>query len=193
VDILKQSSRRVSSSAELYGAVQQEARIARAVEVILAHVENLKRVYEREKSELEEVKRVLSEHNISMEGGNSNGQERGGEVKMRSLSVTSSNPSSPTSLLAHQSSLSGSDTVSAQTGITNQRRCIAKQGFPTLANRANMYSIMLIRTNIVAQALPTLSNNSIGQREPWPFRRPPPPPAGPTCRGGRFPSAERFN
>ena len=57
VDVLKHSAERVSSSAELYGAVQQEARIARAIEVMLMHVDNLKRIYEREHTELEEARK----------------------------------------------------------------------------------------------------------------------------------------
>ena len=42
-EVVQQSAERVSSTAEVYGAVQQEARIARAVEIMLLHVENLKR------------------------------------------------------------------------------------------------------------------------------------------------------
>ena len=55
--VLRQSAERVSSSAEVYGAVQQEARISRAIEIMLLHVDNLKRIYEREHSQLEEAKR----------------------------------------------------------------------------------------------------------------------------------------
>nr|XP_040564466.1 inositol 1,4,5-triphosphate receptor associated 1-like isoform X3 [Lepeophtheirus salmonis] len=65
VDVLRQSSSRVSSAAEVYGAVQQEARIARAIEVMLLHVDNLKRLYEKEHSELEETRRILADHNLS--------------------------------------------------------------------------------------------------------------------------------
>ena len=57
VSVLLHSSERVSSSAEVYGSVQQEARVARAVEVVLAHVDALRRVHERESAELEEAKR----------------------------------------------------------------------------------------------------------------------------------------
>ena len=57
IDVLRQSAERVSSSAEVYGAVQQEARISRAIEIMLLHVDNLKRIYEREHIELEEAKK----------------------------------------------------------------------------------------------------------------------------------------
>lgn len=60
VDVLRQSSERVSSSAEVYGAVQQEARISRAIEIMLLHVDNLKRIYEKEHNELEEAKKLVN-------------------------------------------------------------------------------------------------------------------------------------
>ena len=72
VSVLEQSVGRVSSSSEQLGAVQQEARVsidklsglqctlhnaqvATAIEILLLHVDNLRRSYEREHSELEEV------------------------------------------------------------------------------------------------------------------------------------------
>ena len=76
--VLSQSTGRVASSSEQYGAVQQEARVATAIEVLgcskfriktvfqvmLLHVDNLRRSYEREHTELEETKRVLIEHKL---------------------------------------------------------------------------------------------------------------------------------
>ena len=82
VAVLSQSTGRVASSSEQYGAVQQEARVATAIEVtfsflffflskgffslqvMLLHVDNLRRSYEREHTELEETKRVLIEHKL---------------------------------------------------------------------------------------------------------------------------------
>ena len=66
-EVVQQSAERVSSTAEVYGAVQQEARIARAVEIMLLHVENLKRMNEREHTELEESRKVLAANNLSVE------------------------------------------------------------------------------------------------------------------------------
>ncbi|KDR22682.1 Lymphoid-restricted membrane protein [Zootermopsis nevadensis] len=68
VDVLQQSTERVSSSAEIFGAVQQESRVSKAIEVMLTHVENLKRMYEKEHTELEETKRVLLENNLVVDG-----------------------------------------------------------------------------------------------------------------------------
>ncbi|XP_063229566.1 inositol 1,4,5-triphosphate receptor associated 2-like isoform X2 [Bacillus rossius redtenbacheri] len=64
VHVLQQSTEQVSNSAEMFGAVQQEQRLSKAVEVMLAHVDNLKRVYEKEHSELEETRRLLTENKI---------------------------------------------------------------------------------------------------------------------------------
>lgn len=43
---------------QIFGAVQQEIRVSKAIEVMLTHVENLKRMYEKEHAELEETKWV---------------------------------------------------------------------------------------------------------------------------------------
>jgi len=67
VDVVKQTAERISSSAEVYGAVQQEARIARAVEIMLMYVDNLKRNCEREHTELEESRKLLAANNLSVE------------------------------------------------------------------------------------------------------------------------------
>nr|CAD7406547.1 unnamed protein product [Timema cristinae] len=64
VDILQQSTNRVSTSAEMFGAVQQEHRLNKAVEVMLAHVDNLKRMHEKEHSELEETRQDGSDKKV---------------------------------------------------------------------------------------------------------------------------------
>ena len=64
VGVLHQSLQRVSSSSEQFGAVQQEGKVATAVEIVLLHVENLKRSYEKEHNELEDARRILIEHKL---------------------------------------------------------------------------------------------------------------------------------
>ncbi|XP_049512234.1 inositol 1,4,5-triphosphate receptor associated 2-like isoform X2 [Dermacentor silvarum] len=64
VDVIQQSTDRVSSQAEVYGAVQQEERMSRAFEVMVAHVENLKRASEREHRELEDARKLLLDHQL---------------------------------------------------------------------------------------------------------------------------------
>uniref|UniRef100_A0A1B6DVS3 Uncharacterized protein n=3 Tax=Clastoptera arizonana TaxID=38151 RepID=A0A1B6DVS3_9HEMI len=46
----------------MYGAVQQENRLSKAVDVILRHVENLKQAYDKEKTEHEDARRLLVEN-----------------------------------------------------------------------------------------------------------------------------------
>ncbi|NWS47778.1 LRMP protein, partial [Probosciger aterrimus] len=53
---------RATSAAEKLGAVHQEARMSRAAEVMVQHVENLKRHHLREHTELEEMKRLIQQN-----------------------------------------------------------------------------------------------------------------------------------
>ncbi|MGH0122253.1 UNVERIFIED_CONTAM: hypothetical protein FKN15_011001 [Acipenser sinensis] len=65
LDILNQSMNRVSTRAELLGAIHQESRVCKAVEVMIQHVENLKRLYTKEHTELEELKESLLQNERS--------------------------------------------------------------------------------------------------------------------------------
>uniref|UniRef100_A0A3P9PC83 Lymphoid-restricted membrane protein n=1 Tax=Poecilia reticulata TaxID=8081 RepID=A0A3P9PC83_POERE len=56
LDILIQSMTRVSSRSEMLGAIHQENRIGKAVEVMIQHVENLRRTYTKEHAELLELR-----------------------------------------------------------------------------------------------------------------------------------------
>lgn len=56
LDNLERLNSKVSGVAEAYGAIQQESRAAEAVEVMLNHIENLRRVSEKEHTELEDMK-----------------------------------------------------------------------------------------------------------------------------------------
>nr|XP_015198120.1 PREDICTED: lymphoid-restricted membrane protein-like isoform X1 [Lepisosteus oculatus] len=59
LEVLSNTIERISSTAELLGAVHQEARVSHAVELMVAHVENLKRRHARDQTELEETKRMV--------------------------------------------------------------------------------------------------------------------------------------
>ncbi|XP_078797855.1 inositol 1,4,5-triphosphate receptor associated 2 isoform X6 [Oryzias latipes] len=61
LDILIQSTNRVSSRSEMLGAIHQENRIGKAVEVMIQHVENLKRTYTKEHAELLELREALAQ------------------------------------------------------------------------------------------------------------------------------------
>ncbi|KAG6935408.1 lymphoid restricted membrane protein [Chelydra serpentina] len=60
--VLAGSVERATSAAEKLGAVHQEARMSRAAEVMVQHVENLKRHHLREHTELEEMKRLIQQN-----------------------------------------------------------------------------------------------------------------------------------
>ncbi|XP_020656726.3 inositol 1,4,5-triphosphate receptor associated 2 isoform X1 [Pogona vitticeps] len=65
LDLLNQHATRIASKAEMLGAVHQESRVSKAVEVMIQHVENLKRTYAREHAELEELKGILLQNEKS--------------------------------------------------------------------------------------------------------------------------------
>ncbi|XP_075907853.1 inositol 1,4,5-triphosphate receptor associated 2 isoform X3 [Nelusetta ayraudi] len=65
LDILIQSMTRVSSRSEMLGAIHQENRIGKAVEVMIQHVENLRRMYTKEHAELLELRETLMQNERS--------------------------------------------------------------------------------------------------------------------------------
>ncbi|XP_075951363.1 uncharacterized protein LOC142953916 [Anarhichas minor] len=65
LDILGGTVERISNTAEVLGAVHQEARVSRAVELMVAHVENLRRHHDRNVAELEEAKKTIQQQNSS--------------------------------------------------------------------------------------------------------------------------------
>uniref|UniRef100_A0A3P9H3X5 Lymphoid-restricted membrane protein n=1 Tax=Oryzias latipes TaxID=8090 RepID=A0A3P9H3X5_ORYLA len=68
LDILIQSTNRVSSRSEMLGAIHQENRIGKAVEVMIQHVENLKRTYTKEHAELLELREAVTKGERSFGG-----------------------------------------------------------------------------------------------------------------------------
>ncbi|XP_033375868.1 lymphoid-restricted membrane protein-like isoform X4 [Parus major] len=60
--VLSAAVERATSAAEKLGAVHQEVRMSRAAEVMVQHVENLKRHHMREHTELEEMKRLIQQN-----------------------------------------------------------------------------------------------------------------------------------
>uniref|UniRef100_A0A670XNM2 Inositol 1,4,5-triphosphate receptor associated 2 n=1 Tax=Pseudonaja textilis TaxID=8673 RepID=A0A670XNM2_PSETE len=76
LDLLNQHATRIASKAEMLGAVHQESRVSKAVEVMIQHVENLKRTYAREHAELEELKELLLQNEKSF----SSLGDRGGRI-----------------------------------------------------------------------------------------------------------------
>uniref|UniRef100_A0A671YJD2 Si:ch211-163l21.11 n=2 Tax=Sparus aurata TaxID=8175 RepID=A0A671YJD2_SPAAU len=63
LDILGGTVERVSNTAEVLGAVHQEARVSRAVELMVAHVDNLTKRHDKNVAELEEAKKAIQQQN----------------------------------------------------------------------------------------------------------------------------------
>ncbi|XP_031422875.1 inositol 1,4,5-triphosphate receptor associated 2 isoform X2 [Clupea harengus] len=60
LDILGGTVEQVARTAEVLGAVHQEAKVSRAVELMVAHVENLRQRHDRHSVELVETKKMMS-------------------------------------------------------------------------------------------------------------------------------------
>ncbi|XP_049638849.1 inositol 1,4,5-triphosphate receptor associated 2 [Suncus etruscus] len=86
ITFLSQCTERVASRAEMLGAINQESRVSKAVEVMIQHVENLKRMYAKEHAELEELKQVLLRNERSF---NPLENEEDCQLKKRSASLNS--------------------------------------------------------------------------------------------------------
>ncbi|XP_051029293.1 inositol 1,4,5-triphosphate receptor associated 2 isoform X1 [Phodopus roborovskii] len=86
ISFLSQCTARVASRAEMLGAINQESRVSKAVELMTQHVENLKRMYAKEHAELEELKQALlhNERSFSPLEGQDDCQ-----IKKRSSSLNS--------------------------------------------------------------------------------------------------------
>uniref|UniRef100_A0A8C5DWY6 Lymphoid-restricted membrane protein-like n=1 Tax=Gouania willdenowi TaxID=441366 RepID=A0A8C5DWY6_GOUWI len=89
LDILIQSMTRVSSRSEMLGAIHQESRIGRAVEVMIQHVENLRRLYTTEHAELLELRETLMQNERSF-GSHSDSNEFRGKKQSASQYYKSS-------------------------------------------------------------------------------------------------------
>uniref|UniRef100_A0A8C9R152 Lymphoid-restricted membrane protein n=1 Tax=Scleropages formosus TaxID=113540 RepID=A0A8C9R152_SCLFO len=83
LDILIQSMSRVSSRSEMLGAIHQESRVSKAVEVMIQHVENLRRMYTKEHAELMELRETLMQNERSF----GSHVERGNNLQSRSMVV----------------------------------------------------------------------------------------------------------
>ncbi|XP_028809615.1 inositol 1,4,5-triphosphate receptor associated 2 isoform X2 [Denticeps clupeoides] len=65
LDILTQSMTRVASRSEMLGAIHQESRTGKSVEVMIQHVENLRRMYTKEHAELVELRETIMQNERS--------------------------------------------------------------------------------------------------------------------------------
>ncbi|XP_072311108.1 inositol 1,4,5-triphosphate receptor associated 2 [Eucyclogobius newberryi] len=92
LEILIQSMTRVSSRSEMLGAIHQENRIGKAVEVMIQHVENLRRMYTKEHSELLELREALMQNERSFGSQTKKDDFQGKKIPGRRFSLPPSHP-----------------------------------------------------------------------------------------------------
>ncbi|XP_028331555.1 uncharacterized protein mrvi1 isoform X3 [Gouania willdenowi] len=88
VSVLHRLATRLSSRAELVGAVRQEKRMNKATEVMMQYVENLKRTYEKDHAELTEFKKLANQNSNRCYGGSMDTGDDGVPRPSRSMSLT---------------------------------------------------------------------------------------------------------
>uniref|UniRef100_U3IB76 Inositol 1,4,5-triphosphate receptor associated 1 n=1 Tax=Anas platyrhynchos platyrhynchos TaxID=8840 RepID=U3IB76_ANAPP len=86
IAVLRRLAARLSSRAEMVGAVRQEKRMSKATEVMMQYVENLKRTYEKDHAELMEFKK-LANQNSSRSYGSSGKNNNNKNMPRRRVSV----------------------------------------------------------------------------------------------------------
>nr|XP_019954250.1 PREDICTED: protein MRVI1 [Paralichthys olivaceus] len=88
VAVLHRLATRLSSRAEIVGAVRQEKRMNKATEVMMQYVENLKRTYEKDHAELMEFKKLANQNSNRCYGGTVDTGDDGVARSSRSMSLT---------------------------------------------------------------------------------------------------------
>ncbi|XP_008286923.1 protein MRVI1 [Stegastes partitus] len=86
--VLHRLATRLSSRAEIVGAVRQEKRMNKATEVMMQYVENLKRTYEKDHAELMEFKKLANQNSNRCYGGSVDTGDDGVPRPSRSMSLT---------------------------------------------------------------------------------------------------------
>ncbi|XP_037551587.1 inositol 1,4,5-triphosphate receptor associated 1 [Nematolebias whitei] len=88
VAVLHRLTTRLSSRAEIVGAVRQEKRMNKATEVMMQYVENLKRTYEKDHAELMEFKKLANQNSNRCYGASGEPGDEGVPRSSRSMSIT---------------------------------------------------------------------------------------------------------
>ncbi|CAJ1049658.1 uncharacterized protein mrvi1 [Xyrichtys novacula] len=88
LSVLHRLATRLSSRAEIVGAVRQEKRMNKATEVMMQYVENLKRTYEKDHAELMEFKKLANQNSNRCHGGSVDTGDDGVPRPSRSMSLT---------------------------------------------------------------------------------------------------------
>ncbi|XP_042197533.1 inositol 1,4,5-triphosphate receptor associated 1 [Callorhinchus milii] len=88
ISVLHRLAERLSSRAEMVGAVRQEKRMSKATEVMMQYVENLKRTYEKDHAELTEYKKLANQNSNRTYGSYGENGDDGIPRTARSMSLT---------------------------------------------------------------------------------------------------------
>ncbi|KAK9972618.1 hypothetical protein ABG768_025909, partial [Culter alburnus] len=87
ITVLYRLTNRLSSRAEMVGAVRQEKRMNKATEVMMQYVENLKRTYEKDHAELMEFKKLANQNSNRCYAGSIDTGDDGVPRTSRSMSL----------------------------------------------------------------------------------------------------------
>lgn len=87
IAVLHRLTNRLSSRAEMVGAVRQEKRMNKATEVMMQYVENLKRTYEKDHAELMEFKKLANQNSNRCYGSSLDTGDDGVQRTSRSMSL----------------------------------------------------------------------------------------------------------
>ncbi|XP_051755054.1 uncharacterized protein mrvi1 isoform X7 [Ctenopharyngodon idella] len=87
ITVLHRLTNRLSSRAEMVGAVRQEKRMNKATEVMMQYVENLKRTYEKDHAELMEFKKLANQNSNRCYAGSIDTGDDGVPRTSRSMSL----------------------------------------------------------------------------------------------------------
>ncbi|GFR61440.1 lymphoid-restricted membrane protein [Elysia marginata] len=134
IDVLEISAAKVSSRAEVFGAVQQERRLCKAMEVMVLYTENLRRIRAKEESEVQEARKVLSERSGA---GYSLDVDSGGPSR-RSMSVCGFAPGVRTMRRRSEVALprilggTGSPSPAQENDLFHTERLFASNSFGTI-------------------------------------------------------------
>ncbi|XP_008149256.2 inositol 1,4,5-triphosphate receptor associated 1 isoform X2 [Eptesicus fuscus] len=90
IAVLHRLAARLSSRAEMVGAIRQEKRMSKATEVMMQYVENLKRTYEKDHAELMEFKKLANQNSSRSCGPSEDGVPR--TARSMSLSLGKNMP-----------------------------------------------------------------------------------------------------
>ncbi|XP_034028194.1 lymphoid-restricted membrane protein [Thalassophryne amazonica] len=141
VDILGRTVERISSTSEVLGAVHQEARVSRTVELMVTHVENLRRRHNRNVAELEEVKKLIQHQESTRNRSDSTAppDPEEGDASMKSSQQNTLRRRISTSIISSQTQEKRKQELKKQVslGAFSKKKTFAACPSPSLSSDSN--------------------------------------------------------